>query len=81
MFDMLLCKKINGKDLILAYRHGDRRQKMLLPQSIDEFISQDAPVRAYDAFVDALDFDKLGIQIEPNKAGCPQYAPKTMLKL
>lgn len=81
MFDMLLCKKINGKDFTLAYRHGDRRQKMLLPQSIDEFISQDAPVRAYDVFVDALDFDKLGIQIEPNKAGCPQYDPKTMLKL
>ena len=65
----------------MAYRYGDRKQTMLFPQSIDEYISQDAPVRAYDAFVDALDFEKLGIQIEPDKAGCPQYDPKVMLKL
>jgi transposase len=65
----------------MAYRYGDRRQKTLFPQSIDEYIPQDAPVRAYDAFVDALDFDQLGIQIEPDKVGCPQYDPKIMLKL
>ena len=65
----------------MAYRYGDRRQKMLFPQSIDEYIPQDAPVRAYDVFVDALDFDQLGIQIEPDKVGCPQYDPKIMLKL
>jgi len=65
----------------MAYRYGDRRQKTLFPQSIDEYIPQDAPVRAYDVFVDALDFDQLGIQIEPDKVGCPQYDPKAMLKL
>ena len=65
----------------MAYRYGDRRQKILFPQSIDEYIPQDAPVRAYDAFVDALDFDQLGIKVEPNKVGCPQYDPKIMLKL
>jgi transposase len=65
----------------MAYRYGDRRQKTLFPQSIDEYIPQDAPVRAYDVFVDALDFDRLGIQIEPDKVGCPQYDPKAMLKL
>jgi len=65
----------------MAYRYGQRRQKILFPQSIDEYIPQDAPVRVYDAFVDALDFDQLGIQIEPDKVGCPQYNPKTMLKL
>ncbi len=65
----------------MAYRYGDRKQKILFPQSIDEYIPQDAPVRAYDVFVDALDFGKLGIQIEPDKVGCPQYDPKIMLKL
>lgn len=65
----------------MAYRYADRRQKILFPQSIDEYVPQDAPVRAYDVFVDALDFDKLGIQIEPDKVGPPQYDPKTMLKL
>ena len=65
----------------MAYRYGDRKQKTLFPQSVDEYIPQDAPVRAYDVFVDALNFEQLGIEIEPDKVGCPQYYPKAMLKL
>ncbi len=65
----------------MAYRYGDRKQKMLFPQSIDEYVPDDAPVRAYDVFVDALNFEQLGIVIEPDKVGCPQYDPKAMLKL
>ena len=65
----------------MAYRHGDRKQRALFPQSIDEYIPKDAPVRAYDAFVDSLDFDKLGINLDGRKVGCPQYDPKAMLKL
>jgi len=65
----------------MAYRHGDRKQRALFPQSIDEYIPQQAPVRAYDAFVDSLDFDELGIELDANKVGCPQYDPKSMLKL
>jgi transposase len=65
----------------MAYRYGDRQQKALFPQSIDEYIPDDAPVRAYDAFVDALDIEQLGLEVEPRKVGCPQYAPKVMLKL
>jgi transposase len=65
----------------MAYRYGDRSQKTLFPQSIDEYIPQDAPARAYDVFVDSLDFEQLGIRLEPDKVGCPQYDPKIMLKL
>jgi len=65
----------------MAYRYGDRRQAMLFPQSIDEYVPQEAPVRAYDAFVDALDFEELGIEMDGHKVGCPQYDPKAMLKL
>ncbi len=65
----------------MAYRYGYRKQKTLFPQSIDEYIPQEAPVRAYDVFVDALDFEQLGFEIEPHKIGCPQYDPKIMLKL
>jgi transposase len=53
----------------------------LLPPSIDEYVRAEDPVRAYDAFVDALDFYKLGIEINPHKVGCPQYDPRSMLKL
>ncbi|HUV41839.1 MAG TPA: IS1182 family transposase, partial [Sedimentisphaerales bacterium] len=65
----------------MAYRYGDRKQRTLFPQSIDEYIPQDAPVRAYDVFVDSLEFAELGIEIEPHKVGCPQYNPQIMLKL
>ena len=65
----------------MAYRYGDRKQRTLFPQSIDEYIPEDAPVRAYDVFVDSLDFDQLGIALEPHKVGCPQYDPRIMLKL
>ena len=65
----------------MAYRYGDRRQQTLFPQSIDEFIPKSAPVRAYDAIVDSLDFTELGIALDPHKVGCPQYDPKAMLKL
>ena len=65
----------------MAYRYGDRKQRTLFPQSIDEYIPQDAPVRAYDVFVDSMDFNELGIDIEPHKVGCPRYDPRIMLKL
>ena len=39
------------------------------------------PVRAYDAFADAVACNALGIAINPNKVGNTEYDPKTMLKL
>ena len=65
----------------MAYRYGDRSQKTLFPQSIDEYIPNDAPVRAYDVIIGSLDFDGLGIEVDPHKVGCPEYDPKVMLKL
>ena len=65
----------------MAYRYGDRTQKMLFPQSIDEYIPDDAPVRAYDVIVDSLDLEHLGISFTPHKVGCPEYDPKVVLKL
>ncbi|MBL7107642.1 MAG: IS1182 family transposase [Phycisphaerae bacterium] len=65
----------------MAYRYGDRNQNTLFPQSIDEYIPQDASVRAYDVIIGSLDFDDLGIKVDPHKVGCPEYDPKVMLKL
>jgi len=65
----------------MAYRYGDRTQRILFPQSIDEYIPQDAAVRAYDAIVDKMDLQSMGFEIDPDKVGCPQYDPKIMLKL
>lgn len=53
----------------------------LLPPSIEEYVNPDDPVRVYDAFVEALNFNELGLHLDPHKVGCPQYYPKAMLKL
>ena len=66
----------------MAYRYGqDRNQMILFPQSIDQYVPDDNPVRAYDAFVDTLDFNQLGISINTRKVGNSQYDPRVMLKL
>lgn len=65
----------------MAYRNGDRHQRTLFPQSVDGYISQEAPVRAYDVIIDSIDLVALGIDLDPHKVGCPQYDPKVMLKL
>lgn len=65
----------------MAHRYGERQQSMLFPQTMEDYVSQDDPVRVYDAFVDALDWETLGIDCNPKKAGCPEYDPKSMLKV
>lgn len=65
----------------MAYRYGDRTQAILFPQSIEDYISQNDPVRAYDAFIEALDLKELGIILNDDKIGNSEYYPKTMLKL
>jgi transposase len=66
----------------MAYRNGeDRGQLILFPESIDEYVPSDHPVRAYDAFVDKLDFMELGIAVDDNKVGNSEYHPRHMLKL
>ena len=65
----------------MAYRQAERQQRWLFPQSIEEYISPDDPVRAYDAFVETLDLQHLGIEWNPQKVGCPQYDPTAMLKI
>jgi len=65
----------------MAYRTGNRLQVAMLPETIEKYVSANDPVRAYDAFVEALDFDELGIEINTYKVGNTQYHPKAMLKL
>ena len=53
----------------MAYRYGNRNQINLFPESMEDYIAPDDPVRAYDAFVGALDFRDLGITLDANKVG------------
>ena len=65
----------------MAYRYGNRYQMQLLPQRIEEYVPSADPVRAYDAFLEALDFRDLGITLDPYKVGNSEYHPRSMLKL
>jgi len=65
----------------MAIRQGVREQMELLPPRIEQYVAEDAPVRVYDAFVESLDLDELGILYEPMKEGNPCYDPRAMLKL
>lgn len=72
---------LKRKDDIMAYRNGKREQMTFLPPCIEEYVSPEDPVRAYDAFVDALDLKELDIIYDPYKVGNSEYNPKAMLKL
>jgi transposase len=65
----------------MSYRYGSRYQMGLLPPSIEDYVAADHPVRAYDAFVEALDFGALGIDLDPHQVGNSEYDPKAMMKL
>ena len=59
----------------------DRTQATLFPERIDDYITEDSPVRVVDVFIDDLDVSGLGFRTEPNATGRPSYHPKMMLKL
>lgn len=63
----------------------DRRQYVLFPACLDEFIEQDSPVRYIDAFVDSLDLAELGFshmsEEKFEKGGRPPYDPSDLVKL
>jgi transposase len=60
----------------------NRSQSTLLPGLLDEYIPEDSPVRAIDAFVDELELEELGFDgVEPEVTGRPAYHPSTLLKI
>src|SRR6478672_6973590 len=61
---------------------NERSQATLLPQYLDEYIAEDNPVRAVDAFVEELDLRALGFEgADPAATGRPSYHPSVLLKL
>jgi transposase len=60
----------------------ERSQSVLFPESLDEWITDDNPVRVVDAFVEELDLWELGFdRAEPAETGRPGYQPATLLKI
>jgi transposase len=60
----------------------DREQATLFPESLEDWVDQDNPVRAIDAFVDKLELSALGFDgVAPEVTGRPAYHPSVLLKL
>ena len=80
---MLPSLVIRGGGSMAGFVQGvDREQVTLFPARLDEYVAEDNPVRAVDAFVDGLDLDGLGfIHVQPLDIGRPGYHPRMMLKL
>ena len=62
---------------------GEARSQMsLLPECLDDYVTEDNPVRVVEAFVDALDLEKLGFSgVVAQSTGRPSYHPAVMLKI
>src|SRR5215212_851075 len=60
----------------------DRRQATLLLEYLDDYVSEDNPVRVVEVFVDELDLAALSFAgVVPEATGRPAYHPSTLLKV
>ena len=60
----------------------DRRQGVLLPEYLDDYVSEENPVRVIDVFVDELNLGALGFAgVVPEATGRPAYHPASLLKI
>ncbi|RMS84531.1 IS1182 family transposase [Pseudomonas savastanoi] len=67
------------KRFIQREHHG---QRTLLPESLDDYVSDTNPVRIVDVFVDELDLINLGFDgAIPADTGRPAYHPEVLLKI
>src|SRR5438270_1641245 len=60
----------------------DRMQQALLPHSLEDYVSEENPVRVIEVFIDELDLVALGFSgMTPAATGRPAYHPSTLLKI
>ena len=60
----------------------DRRQAVLLPEYLDDYVSEENPVRVIDVFVGELDLGVMGFAgVVPEATGRPAYHPSALLKI
>ena len=60
----------------------DRMQPALLPNSLEDYVSEENPVRVIEVFIEELDLAALGFTgMTPAATGRPSYHPSTLLKI
>jgi transposase len=59
---------------------ADRKQSLLFPASLDEYVGENNVVRVIAAFIEHLRFEELGfVRAEPAGTGRPGYDPRILL--
>lgn len=59
-----------------------RSQSTLFPESLEDYIAEDNPVRVIEVFVEGLVLAKQGFEgVQPEATGRPSYHPAVLLKL
>ena len=59
----------------------NRDQSALFPESLDDYVLEEIPVRVVDVFIDSLDLASFDLKTEAKLTGRPGYYPSTMLRL
>ena len=60
----------------------NRRQSLLLPECVDDYVDENNPVRVIEAFIEQLELAALGFcRAVPADTGRPGYHPAALLKL
>ena len=67
----------------MGFIHGaHRHEEIQCPERLDDYITEENPVRFIDAFVDNLDLTTLGFQrVTPAATGRSAYAPADLWQL
>src|SRR4030095_10151091 len=67
----------------MGYIEGeDRKQTVLFPEVLDDYIREENPVRFIDVFIEGLDLLGMGFQKAiPKDTGRPPYDPRDLLRL
>ena len=77
-----LCSSPYVSQLVNHITGLDRHQVLLFPESIDDHVSAENPVRFLDAFVSSLNLHALGfVKARPASTGRPPFDPGDLLRL
>jgi transposase len=63
--------------MMKQFLQGEHRTQItLLPEMLDDYVTEENPVRVIDVFIDNLDFQSLGFEgAMPAVTGRPSYHP------
>jgi len=67
----------------MSYIEGqDRKQTVLFPEILEDYIGEENPVRFIDVFIEGLDLSEMGFgRAVPKETGRPPYDPGDLLRL